>query len=1660
MDWLDQVQKKNDIKTTSGTTLNQNSSNSSGDWLDQVQTKKKTEVFATTTPSPTPTAIPTPTITPTPVFKPQVTPQAEVMGPFKPLTLSKGLTLDLSEPKIQQASAQPTKDFLDNYKPLDLFKNSIPAINAVEVLKGFFGEHEARIKRYEDPNVKFEPKNLTQKVGVGTLDLMTAVVEMAMTGQSATIDTGVQSLSKVLSSSKTVATVSTAVSNFTQKQFASLVNKFSKSPLTFKDIEDVTRGKASAEKVTQYVKAKETGLLDQIISAHRETGGKPKQRVYDFLKNTYSNVKDFLKDLKKTVPEETKLLKPGEYTPQEIRTVVTNTSLENTKDGKELIKASLQAEEAGRNVIITETKSVITGTQSVKNELSKALVNSQEDSINIKTIIPEKVNPFPRKPENFVVENNIEIPVDKIRFGRDTLSKKRLIRISQATSEINDPISVVYEPKTDLYTIVDDGNHRLANAIIKGNETLKVTNVYKPKKSSNITLAPSTAHTPQEVVTEASKAGVNNKIKEGWIKGTNQKEIKGYEPSLVTKSDLKTIVSSSKEFADSPVLTVTMASDPKTGENVKLLTFEGKKTKFSIRTTALGLNDSKLNLGDKVNVDLKSLKVTGTSPQMRVYKNNEVFGFNPRNLEDPFSSKATKEIEKIVKQSEIADILSKKLNIPIRRGKFRRGGALGIYKYGPKVIRIKSGGLNTIFHEVGHYLDDVYKLSENLSPKERKALMTEYSYEYANQPDKQQKEALAEFIRYRLTGQEEKINKYAPVFKKEFDAKIESMPEVKQVLDEAQQSFQRWQEQPATAKVLSHISIGPQNGMGLKDKTVNTLHDLYTIALDDLHPLSEFTAIAQKNLKSIDSSQNPYLLARNLRGWTGKAELFLNKGTFGKTFWKTNEKGKTVMDFKGKSYSEIMKPVEEAGNMDDFRVYIVSQRIVNDLAPRGIKSGINLRDAKAALEELDKKHPEFAKIAEERRKYKDDLLVFAKENNLIGEKGLTKIRELNKFHAPFYRVMEETTQKFLGKSKFAGNLNNPIKKIKGSEREIIDPLESDVKDTYAIINASERNNIGIAMANLASKNYELGRLFEEVVRPMNPVNLNVVDVIEKIMKETGEEIPITDDMAEATITMFRPTRATGPNMLNVNFGDDKMVFQVDPDLFKAIQGLELEDAGILMKIMSFPAKVLRAGATLTPDFSVRNPFRDQFTAMVYSRYGFIPGVDLIRGMFELFKKGDVYNLWKAGGGEHAMTVSLDREVLQQNLKELFASPQARALKYVKNPLKFLQIISELGEAGTRLGEMRKALEAGADPLAGSFASREVTLDFARIGAKTRAMNMITAFWNANVQGTDKMIRSFKEKPFRTLWKALMGITVPSILLYMANRDDPRWKEIPQWQKNLFWIILTPNHIIRIPKPFELGVLFGSVPERTLEVIDKNDPEVFNELKNSILSGFTPGFIPTGLIPIIENITNYSFFNDRPIVSRGQENLPPEAQAGTYTSETAKIIGEALKYSPSKVDNLIYGYTGGLGRYGVSALDKILTGTGISNPPVAPAINFEDTPVIKAFMIRNPIGSASESVNRVYNLYGKTSSETAYLKKMIESGEKDKAIAYVKAHPEIVNASQLSQLVSSFSDMNKAINQIRQSREISPEKKRDAINKINELETKMSAMLLDEIYKKE
>ena len=356
----------------------------------------------------------------------------------------------------------------------------------------------------------------------------------------------------------------------------------------------------------------------------------------------------------------------------------------------------------------------------------------------------------------------------------------------------------------------------------------------------------------------------------------------------------------------------------------------------------------------------------------------------------------------------------------------------------------------------------------------------------------------------------------------------------------------------------------------------------------------------------------------------------------------------------------------------------------------------------------------------------------------------------------------------------------------------------------------------------------------------------------------------------------------------------------------------------------------------------------------------------------------------------ATLVSLDRNYLQKNVRQLLGqeSIRERVRNVVLSPLDGLRTLSELAEHATRVGEFRRGVPKTPETRtkeqirSAGFESREVTLDFGRIGVRAASVNRIVAFFNAQVQGIDKIRRSLKDHPIRTTARIIEGVTIPSLALYLLNRDEPGFDEVPQWQKDAFWLYTTTDkngnvHWRRIPKPHELGYIFGSGVERLAERILEDDPTAFDDFLSVMLKGATPNFVPTAIAPIIEGYFNKSLFTQRPLFPMRRERFLPEFQYPTYTTELSKAIGRQIVKlpglrrsrvaSPAVIENLVRGWTGGVGFHLLNLADAAARKAGVLPDIPQPTDTMADIPFFKAFAVRHP-SLGAESINQSLERY--------------------------------------------------------------------------------------------
>lgn len=951
-----------------------------------------------------------------------------------------------------------------------------------------------------------------------------------------------------------------------------------------------------------------------------------------------------------------------------------------------------------------------------------------------------------------------------------------------------------------------------------------------------------------------------------------------------------------------------------------------------------------------------------------------------------------------VTRKEILDAVNNLFNQRVKSGRLGRDNVRGWYNTKTDVIRSGNyGEIPVIMHELGHYVDNYFGFSKDarFNNEFNGVIQDRFGKAYNKLGmDGIRGEGYAEFFKDYVSDRT-KAKREFPEFYNHFTEAIAKEPELNGITNKLSKLVHEWHRQGGAERIKGSISFeskgkvsqaidATKNGE-IRDIINKAKSEAYTMFVDELNPLKELMdQIERETGEKIAFEDNVFFQAWLSRGWAGKAEALLEHG---------------APEHGIKAFEDIMKNINK-NEQKDFSTYLVALHDL-DLHKNKQKATFEYTEDAAVLG----KHAgneRFQKAAKEIYKYQDYLLAMLVKEGMLTAKAYHTMRKMYPHYIPFFRDMSDVgMQSFLSGGKGFIDVSSPVKRLKGSTRDIIDPLESIIKNTFQFVNAIERNHVGRTFAKLADKK-GMGRIVERVV---------------------GD-------------------KAKTDNTFNVWENGNKTTYETTPELVQTMRMLDKEQSNMLAKILSYPANWLRAGATLSPEFILRNPVRDMIGASIYSKHGFIPVLDTFKGLALYLKKGDLFWEYQNSGAAHAAMVSLDRDYLGGKLRDIM-SRESKATKLIKNPIEALRAMSEATEMATRLAEFDNARKGytgvgnrlfGKDrkPLTAREAaleSRDITLDFSRRGSHTKKANQVIAFFNATIQGADKMARAFKEDPRGMTVKTMLYITLPSVLLWYMNKDDERYQELPQWEKDTFWIIPGKENMYRVPKPFEAGVLFGTSFERMLQYFDdaKNNRKGvgFKGFGDRVVDSLAPSFMPTAMIPVVEAMTNYSLFRQRNIIPQSQENLPAHLQYGANTSEVAKFVGDKINVSPYIVDNTIRGYGGGLAGLGLSGIDAA-SGAKENNA----SKKWYEAPGLRGFTAA-PYQS-SNSVQRVYDDYK-------------EQEKLHNEFKLTGQRPDGYDAKEFAKLKNasdSLKGLNKASKAIINNERMSGEQKREQLDKIN------------------
>lgn len=681
-----------------------------------------------------------------------------------------------------------------------------------------------------------------------------------------------------------------------------------------------------------------------------------------------------------------------------------------------------------------------------------------------------------------------------------------------------------------------------------------------------------------------------------------------------------------------------------------------------------------------------------------------------------------------------------------------------------------------------------------------------------------------------------------------------------------------------------------------------------------------------------------------------------------------------------------------------FGAYLGAERLLemNDLAkadgkvykfPKGL--------TEAELRAFTRNAPEqFRKAADMFYKVNDNMISVMEDAQVFSHDLAQQLRTKYKKYCPLLRDFSDTAaaDTFINGltegGRGIGNVSVPLKKIniEGSERGVLNPLESVLKSYSVMLNRAERNKVGLMAVN-AAKTAQLH------------------DLIKEVPEVKGKDGKVVNAVADPKNCIF-----------TVLVNGKKKAYQTTQELYSPIVGYNLPAAGLCINVARMAAHMLRTGATMSPSFIVRNFLRDTVFASISSKNGFVPFVDSIRGALALWNDPAMRAEFEAAGvTEFNFYGSQNARI--KSIDAMAGEKPVGMWQMAKWLFTHMEAASDFVESSTRMGEFMKAKEKGLSMEEAARAAREVTLDFSRSGVVGEQINRYVPFFNACLQGGDKMVRLFREDFVGTSLKVFEYIMLPSLLIMAMNWDEDWYKDLDPDIKNNYWCV---GRNIRIPKPQEAGVLFGSGIEALFQQAADKDKDAVSNFLKALISNIIPGIVPTLFLPILEWQANYSYFKGRQLVGSKYQRLPDELQYNDYTSELSKGIGSTLKVSPMKIDNLVRGYTGTMG-----ALLWGAAGEPFAKANNLPAKHFNEMLFVRDFNVTD--ANLSRPMNEFYGILDKANRQHAGY------GVKGKPEAAVKG---------IRSAGSMISKIRKDIDKITHSN-LTPERKRELIDKHKE-----------------
>lgn len=855
------------------------------------------------------------------------------------------------------------------------------------------------------------------------------------------------------------------------------------------------------------------------------------------------------------------------------------------------------------------------------------------------------------------------------------------------------------------------------------------------------------------------------------------------------------------------------------------------------------------------------------------------------------------------------------------------------------------------------------------------------------------------------------------------------------------------------ANFVKRFTTSPGRG-GLKRQFVDEfIHGLAPIARREL----ELSARTRGERRYLPFQEGAFKALEFAQQSSGRIQMIMTKGAP-----KLNPDGSVGILEGTRGLLDIFQPIGAKEKYAKFQMFVYAQR-----AQRLKNEGRENLMTDAQIAEgmrYGAENPEFQEVFKQYQNYNEGLMQFLEDTGSITEETKKKLIGTADY-VPFYRVIEEEqyTEGFMGQIKRPSDVahngtsafDNPdaqikrvVQRLKGGEEKIGDLYENIFKNTEAIVSSGMRNNATARVVKMI-KELKAEKFYEGMVAP--------------------SDISASEAAGNNNHFTYREKGKT-------------KYFDVgqDGEIITALRSFTPTQTQGLFKTMQDIGRFFRNAITITPSFMIANLIRGDMAGVVSVDAPIRPMIDTVVGLKNALKDTETIQEMKTIAGFGGYNFGESSTDFAKKMKRFYRRHEGYDIVDTPQKLRdmfghYFDKIGAVGEAtelATREGIYRRLTEGGTSQADAAYEALNL-INYSRRGNPQSlpaqafaSLIPLVPFLNARVQGLYRTGTAFgpEANAKHTALKGL-GLFAASMGVYAVMSQEDEWEQEPLYRKLNYYIIYAGDRKFLIPKPFEIGAVFSTIPEVFLDGIRQKDGEYVQKAVTEILlNNFSFNPIPQAVKPLVEVATNYDFFRGRDIESLGVRGLPTEMRAYSTTTEFAKTIGQitsALGISPIEAEALVNGYTGSMGSMMLGGMDTLmeLSGTIPNKPSGIFGDTIESVPArllgLTRFVKDREADPANRYLSEFYELKREADEVVRGINRLREEGNYEEAMELRRENRGLIAVKkQLNRKYVQLNELNDQISGIKLSGASADEKKRrlDAlINRRNRIVSDMARL---------